>query len=212
MNDSSEFSEGLIRRAREGDQQAIAELFRPHESRLTRMVRMRLNRSIQRRVDPADIVQEAFIEASKRLGDYTTSPDMPFYLWLRHITGQKLVDAHRRHLGTQKRDAAIEISLYRGSIPMANSASLAIQLLGGLTSPSRAAVRAETQMRVQQALNGLSDVDREILAMRHFEQLTNAEVADVLSIDKSTASTRYLRALKRMKDSLSKIPGFLEDR
>ena len=211
MNDSSDISEDLLRRAAEGDEQAIAKLFRPHESRLTRMVRMRLNRNIQRRIDPADIVQEAFIEASKRLGDYAKSPEMPFYLWLRHITGQKLIDAHRRHLGAQKRDAGMEISLYRGGMPMATSASLAIQLLGGLTSPSRAAMRAETQMRVQESLNGLSDVDREVLALRHFEQLSNSEVAEVLGIDKSTASTRYLRALKRMKDSLSEIPGFLED-
>jgi RNA polymerase sigma-70 factor (ECF subfamily) len=151
------------------------------------------------------------LSRSKRIGDYAKNPEMPFYLWLRHITGQKLIDVHRRHLGAQKRDAAMEISLYRGSMPMATSASLAVQLLGGLTSPSRAAVRAEMQVRVQEALNGLSDDDREVLALRHFEQLTNAEVAEVLGIEKSTASTRYLRALKRMKDALAGVPGFLEE-
>ncbi|WP_145386175.1 sigma-70 family RNA polymerase sigma factor [Stieleria neptunia] len=210
MTDPSEISDDLLRRAAEGDDSALADLLSPHETRLRRMVKMRLNRNIQRRVDPADIVQEAFIEASKRIADYAKSPEMPFYLWLRHITGQKLIDAHRRHLGAQKRDAGMEISLYRGSMPMATSASLAIQLLGGMTSPSRAAVRAETQLRVQEALNSLSDVDREVLALRHFEQLTNSEVAEVLEIDKSTASTRYLRALKRMKETLSEIPGFME--
>src|SRR5262249_18354154 len=133
--------------------------------------------------------------------------EMPFFLWLRLLTGQRLLDEHRKHLGAASRDAAREISLYRGSLPETSSATLAAHLLGRLSSPSQAAIRAERKIRLQEALNRLEPIDREILALRHFEELSNGETADVLGLDKSAASKRYARALVRIKNVLVSLAG-----
>jgi RNA polymerase sigma-70 factor (ECF subfamily) len=198
----------LLQRAAAGDQQAVNELFMCYRDRLRTMVRLRLNRRLQGRVDPSDVLQEAYLEICKHFPDYARAPAMPFYLWLRHITGQKLITIHRQHLGAQMRDADREVSLYRGALPQTSSASLAAQLLGRFTSVSQAALRAELQVQVQEALNRMEPLDREVLALRHFEMLTNAETAAVLGIKKSAASNRYVRALERLKDILSGLPEF----
>jgi len=192
----------LLQRAAKGDQQALNELFDRHRSRLKKMVRLRLNRRLQGRVDDSDILQDACLEAARRLPDYLADPQAPFFLWLRRITGDKLLEVHRNHLGTQKRDAELEVSLHRGPLPAANSVSLAAHLLGRLTSPSQAAVKAETRLQLQEALNSLDPLDREILALRHFEQLTNAETAAELGLETSAASKRYIRALARLQKVL----------
>jgi RNA polymerase sigma-70 factor, ECF subfamily len=121
-----------------------------------------------------------------------------------------MVDAHRRHLGAKMRDAGQEICLHRGPMPAASSASLAAQLMGRPTSPSQAAVRTEMRLRVQEVLGSMDALDREILALRHFERLTNAEVAETLGMNESTTSSRYLRALRRLRDELSQFPGLLD--
>ena len=211
MNTQEGHSDELLRRAAAGDQQAVNELFTLYRDRLRAMVRLRLNRRLQGRVDPSDVLQEAYLEVCKGLADYLRSPALPFFLWLRHIAGQKLIAAHRQHLGAQMRDAGREVSLYRGALPEASSASLAAQLLGRFTSVSRAAERAELQIRVQEALNGMDPLDREVLALRHFEMLSNAETAQVLGIRKSAASNRYIRALKRLKEILNGMPGFFDN-
>jgi RNA polymerase sigma-70 factor (ECF subfamily) len=211
MTEAIDVSRELLRRAVDGDQAALADLLSPYRSRLKRMVRIRLNPRLQGRVDDSDVVQDALLEASQRLGEYLKGSRLPFFLWLRHITGRKLIDVHRRHLGRQKRDPCLEVSLHRGAWPLASCTSLAEQLLGRLTSPSQAAIKAEMRQRVQDALNSLEPLDREVLAMRHFEQLSNVETATTLGIGKSAASSRYLRALKRLKDILESIPGLLED-
>jgi RNA polymerase sigma-70 factor (ECF subfamily) len=128
------------------------------------------------------------------------------------ITGRKLQALHRHHLGSKGRDAGREVSLYRGALPQASSVSLAAHLLGRLTTPSVAAVRAELQVRIQEALNSMEDLDREILSLRHFEQLSNSETAAVLGISEQAASNRFVRALKRLKSILSSVPGFDEGR
>ena len=197
----------LLARAAAGDEEALTELFSRYRKRLKQMVRLRLNRRLQGRIDDSDVLQEAFLEAARRLPEYLADRPLPFFLWLRHLTGEKLIDAHRRHLGARMRDAAQEVSLHRGPMPAASSASLAAQLLGRLTSPSQAAAKAETRLRVQEALNRMEPLDREVLALRHFEQLSNAEVAETLGLNESTASSRYLRALKRLKDELCDLPG-----
>jgi RNA polymerase sigma-70 factor, ECF subfamily len=197
----------LLVQAAAGDETALTQLFSRYRMRLKQMVRLRLNRRLQGRIDDSDILQEAYLEAAKRLPDYLEQKPLPFFLWLRHITGEKMIEAHRRHLGAKMRDASQEISLHRGPMPAASSLSLAAQLLGRLTSPSQAAIKAETRLRVQEVLNGMDPLDREILALRHFEQLTNVEVAETLGMNESTASSRYLRALKRLKDELSRLPG-----
>jgi RNA polymerase sigma-70 factor (ECF subfamily) len=169
-----------------------------------------MDRRLQGRLDASDIIQEAFLEATSRFDEYRRDQRMPFYLWLRFITGQKLIVAHRRHLGAKVRDARREVAIHAGPLPGATSQSLAAQLLGRLTSPSHAAVRAELRGRLQEALDSMDDTDREVLALRHFEQLTCAESAEVLGIEEAAASSRYYRALKRLKEVLSAFPGFFE--
>ncbi|HUE69933.1 MAG TPA: sigma-70 family RNA polymerase sigma factor [Pirellulaceae bacterium] len=195
-----------VERIAAGDQAALAGVFQQYRSRLRRMVQLRLDRRLQGRVDPSDVLQEAFLDISRRAVEYAQRADMPFFLWLRMMTGQKLLEVHRRHLGTQSRDAGREISLCQ-SYPEVNSHLLASQLLGHFTSASHAAMRAEQQVRLEEILNNMEPIDREILTLRHFEELSNSEVAQVLEISKSAASNRYIRALMRLKDHLSDQSG-----
>lgn len=205
-DDRSE-TEELIRQAADGSEQAAADLFTRYRERLKQMVRLRLDRRLQGRVDPSDVIQETYLEVTRRIVDYAQAPNLPAYLWLRALVGQKLVDLARHHLGTKMRDAGQEVSLYRGPMPQASSLSLAAQLLGRITSPSLAAIRAETQIRIQEALNSMDPIDREVLTLRHFEMLSNSETAQVLGLSKAAASNRYVRALKRLKTILESIPG-----
>lgn len=202
--------EDLLDRVRLDETDAIGEVFTRCRPRLRQMVRLRLDRRLQGRVDPSDVLQEAYIDVSRRAAEYAAKPEMPFFLWMRMITGQKLLEFHRRHLETKARNAAQEVSLYGGALPDANSMSLASRLLGRLTSVSGAAIRAEMQVQLQEVLNSMDPIDREILALRHFEELTNGEVATVLDLSKAAASNRYVRALKRLKDELAKVPGFFD--
>ena len=201
----------LIERALTGDESALAALFDGYRSQLRRMIRLRLDRRLSGRVDSSDVLQEAYLDVRKRLDEYAREPTaMPFHLWLRLVAGQRLTDVHRFHLGAQMRDAGQEVSLHRGPFPQASSVSLAAQLLGKMTSASHAAIRAEHKLIVQEALNGMDPIDREVLALRHFEHLSNDETALVLGLTKSAASNRYIRALKRLKEILSSIPGLRE--
>jgi RNA polymerase sigma-70 factor, ECF subfamily len=200
----------LLQRAASGDEAALRELFSRHRDRLKRMVHLRLNRRLHGRVDDSDVLQEACLDAARRLPEYAANPGLPFYLWLRHLTGLKLAEVHRRHLGTQLRDAYREVTLHRGGLPEADSASLAAQLLGTFTSPSEAVIKAETRLHVQEALNGMDPIDREVLALKHFEQLSTSEIASVLGLSKAGAGSRYLRAIKRLREILEQIPGFRE--
>jgi RNA polymerase sigma-70 factor (ECF subfamily) len=208
MTDDSSEVAGLFQRAAAGDQCARRELFSRYVPRLRRMVHLRLSRRLQGRVDDSDVLQEACLDVSRRLADYAADPKVPFYLWLRHLTALKLAEVHRRHLGTQLRDAEREVTLHRGALPEADSASLAAQLLGSLTSPSEAAVKSEQRLMVQEALNLMDPVDREVLALKHFEQLSTSEIAEVLGLSKAGAGSRYLRAIKRLREILSRMPGF----
>jgi RNA polymerase sigma-70 factor (ECF subfamily) len=199
----------LLLRAAEDDTAAVGQLFDMHRERLRRMIRLRLDHRLQGRLDPSDVLQEAFLEFARALPAYAKSPDAPFYVWLRCITGRKLHALHRRHLGTHKRGAGREISIHGSGMPEASSASLADQLVGKLTTPSRAFIRAEARARIQQALSEMEELDREALALRHFEQLSNKEAALVLDITEAAASVRYMRALRRLKDQLKSLPGVL---
>jgi len=210
MADESGELQDQLRRLAAGDQQALAELFARYRDRLRRMVKLRLDRRLQGRVDASDVLQDAYLDVAQRAAEYAASPTMPVFLWLRFLTGQRLLMVHRRHLGAKMRDAGQEVSLYRGALPQASSVSLAAQLLGRMTSPSLAAVRAEMQLKLQEALNGMDPIDREVLTLRHFEELSNAETAAVLGLQKAAASNRYIRALKRLKDVLSSMPGFFD--
>jgi RNA polymerase sigma-70 factor, ECF subfamily len=199
----------LLLLAAAGDQPALSELFSRYRDRLKRMVHLRLSRRLQGRVDDSDVLQESYLDIARRLPEYVRDPKLPFFLWLRHMTGLKLIEFHRRHLGTQARDAEREISLHRGGLPEADSISLAAQLLGQISTPSQAAIKAEQRLAVQQALTGMDEIDREVLALKHFEQLSMSEIAEVLGMSKAGAGSRYLRAIKRLREILSQL-GFDE--
>src|SRR6266480_2606610 len=153
MSADTQTDEELLDAARNGDEAALAGLVERHRDRLERMVRLRLDRRLQGRVDPADVVQEAYLALRGKFPRYCADPPLPFFLWLRLEVGQKLVDLHRFHLGTQMRDAGQEVSLHTGALPPVTSLSLAEQLLGKLTTASHAAMRVELKLRVQEALN-----------------------------------------------------------
>lgn len=191
---------------RRADARALADAFARHRPRLWRMVQFRIDRRMAGRADPDDVLQESYLAAAKRLehyaGDGFTSP----FLWLRMVVQQTLVDVHRRHLGAAMRDAAREVPV-AGRYPQATSASLAIQLVGDRTSPSQAAARGEMLDTVQSAIAAMNPVDQEILALRHFEELTNLEVARTLRIEPKAASIRYVRALRKLKQILAELSG-----
>jgi RNA polymerase sigma-70 factor (ECF subfamily) len=198
----------LLAKVRAGDQQALAVLFACHRERLRRMVQLRLDHRLAGRVSPSDVLQEAYIDAVRRIDHYFQKPDQSFFGWLRLIVGQRLADVHREHLA-RKRDAGQEVPIHRGG-PGADSSCLAACLLGSGTSPSHAAARTESFARLEEALDRMDPLDREVLTLRHFEELGNAEAAEILGIQPAAASKRYVRALARLKQILEALPGFGE--
>jgi RNA polymerase sigma-70 factor (ECF subfamily) len=200
----------LLERAGAGDRSALGALLEGQRSCLERLLALRIDGRLRGRVDPADIIQDAFLEASRRLEDYALERAMPFRLWLRFITMQRLQAIYREHLGSQKRDARREISIDDAIYPEASSEALAAQLLGKLSTPSQSAMRSELLARLREALESMDADDREVIALRHFEQLGNTDAARVLGIDGSAASKRYVRAIRRLRDLLARIPGMAE--
>jgi RNA polymerase sigma-70 factor (ECF subfamily) len=190
------------------DQAALEKALAEHRARLRRMVALRMDRRLQGRVDPSDVIQEAYLDAARRLPEYVREAEpMPLFLWLRFLAAQALQVVHRKHLGVQARDAGREISIHGGRMPQATSAALAAQLLGHDTRASEAAIRAERKLRLEQALNQMDPLDREVLALRHFEQLSNSECARVLGLKETTATKRYIRGLRKLKELLGSLPG-----
>lgn len=167
------------------------------------MIAVRLDQRLRNRIDPSDVIQEAYLEASTRLTSYLQSPAMPFFLWLRFLTGQKLITLHRHHLGVRMRAVDQEVTFRPGAFPEASSAAMAAHFLDHGTRPSEAAIRAERKEQVRKALEEMAPLDREVLAMRHFEQLSRAEIATVLGVSEAAAGKRYLRALEKLKLALN---------
>lgn len=197
-------------RLKGGGEQAVAELFSKYRDRLERMVSFRLDRRLYGRLDADDVLQEAYLEIARRIGDYLKDPYASFFVWARQITWQTLLMAHRRHLGVQKRDAGLEVALHRRGAGDATSMSLAAHLVAHLTSPSQAVMREERYAQLRQALQKMDEIDREVLALRHFEHLGNNEVAEVLGIQPKAASNRYIRALKRLQEIVTAMPEILD--
>ncbi len=210
MTETDENSDELLVRLRSGDMTALGELFSLNRERLWRMVNFRLDQRLRGRVDADDVLQDAYLDAAQRIDHYLNNASMSFFVWLRQIVLQTMIDLHRQHLGAQMRNAAREVSLHGAAYPQATSISLAAHLLGNLTSPSGAAMREEVSIQLEKALDSMSEIDREILALRHFEELTNSEVAEVLNIQQKAASIRYVRAIARLKDILEQVPGFFD--
>jgi len=203
VNQDSE-TECLVDQLRkEPDQQALATLFSQHRGRLQRLIDFRIDRRLTGRVDSSDVMQQVYVEAQSRLPHFASNPALSFYGWLRHITLQTLIDIHRRHLGTKKRDAKQEVSIYAPLNTQVAAQSLAEQLADSLTSPSQAAVRRESVDRLRDVIEGMEEIDREVLVLRHFEEMGNNDVAQVLGIGEAAASNRYVRALKRLRDMLA---------
>lgn len=193
---------------RQGDPDGLARLFSLHRDRLWRMVHFRLDPRLQGRVDADDVLQEAYLAAAKRLDHIFDESPSSAFIWLRLVVNQTLIDIHRRHLGTRMRDAGREISLEAGRYTLAASSSVALQLAGSLTSPSGALLREESCRQLEEALLEMDPVDREVLVLRHFEELSNSEVAEVLGLRQKAASIRYVRALARLKKVLTRLDAF----
>jgi RNA polymerase sigma-70 factor (ECF subfamily) len=207
---SEEQADDLVIRAdAAGDAQAWGAALLEHQDRLQRMAAFRLDPRLRGRIDASDIVQEAFLQASSHRQDYLRTPSLPLFLWLRGIVGNKLLELHRHHLGTRMRDAGREIDPRARCSPDATSQALAAELSGHATGPRTAAARAEVKAQLQSALASMEAIDREVLALRHFEQLSNDEAAQVLGIQERAAAKRYVRALKRLKELLAEMPGGL---
>jgi RNA polymerase sigma-70 factor, ECF subfamily len=183
-----------------GDAAALAEVMQVHRERLLRGVRLYSDARLARRVGADDVLQEVFLAAQSRLPHYAADGFTHPYTWLRTVMQQTLIDLHRRHLGTQMRDAAREVAHVRGL--SATTRVLADGLSATITSPSGVTMRAETSDLLIAALDGLAEADREVIALRHFEDLGNREIADVLGIEEKAASIRYVRAIRRLKQAL----------
>jgi RNA polymerase sigma-70 factor, ECF subfamily len=207
MGESSRDVGRLVERLQAGDGQALAVLFDCYRDRLRRMVELRMDPRLRARIDTSDVLQDAYLDVAHDLSAYAADPKLQPLLWLRLHVGRRLTTLHRKHLGTRMRDAGMEVSLYHEALPQASSAALASMLLGRYTSPTQAAQRAERLLRVQEALNSLDPIDREVLALRHFEQLDRAKTAQVLGITPEAGAKRYFRALKRLKETLETMPG-----
>jgi RNA polymerase sigma-70 factor (ECF subfamily) len=196
-----------LTRAAAGDTDSWRALLQRHHDRLHRMVAVRLDQRLQGRVSPSDVLQEAYLDAATQLAAYLRNPEVPFFLWLRSLTATRLAKAHRFHLGAQARDAARDVSFDRCGAPQASSVTLAAQLMGHEPRPSEVAMQAELKRRLEEVIESLSADDREILALRHFEQLSTAEAAQVLGISDAATGKRYVRALMRLKQLLTQLPG-----
>lgn len=188
-------------------QATLATLYSRHRDRLRRMVEFRLDARLRGRVSTSDILQESYIDALKRLHHFQADPAVPFFIWLRAVTIQRLIQVHRQHLGAGVRDANREVSAQAKVSPKASAAMMA-EFIADVTSPSQAVQRVEVISQLRSSLDGLDAIDREVLALRHFEDLTNQEVASILGIQPAAASKRYVRALERLKEALERIPGF----
>jgi|GEM_PF-327127 len=201
----------LANRVVRGDREALAELFSLFRPRLWRMVNFRLHPRLHGRVDPDDVLQDAWLMAVDRMSYFMRDASHSAFIWFRLIVNQALVEVHRHHLGAEKRNAARDVPVFGGWASGSTSSSMAFHLSGNITSPSSALNRAEMAQQLDTILQGMNEVDREVLALRHFEELSNSETARVLNMSEQAASGRYIRALGRLKQILEIVPGFLNE-
>lgn len=205
----------LEERVRAGDRVALAELMAEQQAALRRFVQFRLDPRLRGRLSASDVLQEIYLSAQQRLDHFREQVDMPFRVWVRLLANQRLVDAHRKHLSAKARDAGVERSLDQpfpgGSLgTSASSVNLAARIVDDQTSPSQVALRRELLEQLIEAIGAMDPLDREVLALRHFDELTNDEVARMLDIPKGTASKRYVRALGRLRGMMERVPGLID--
>lgn len=197
----------LLHNAGHGDAAAVNALLDRHREALRNMVRSRMDRKLERRVDASDIVQDVLIEASTRMQDYLKDPKIPFGLWLRQIAQDRIIDVHRRHRVAARRSMDREQPMHAPGLGDRSSLELAAQLRDPELTPAAATLRKELQQRFLEALDRMDEEDREILLMRHFEQLTNTEAAELLGLTPPAAGMRHLRALRRLREILGETPS-----
>jgi RNA polymerase sigma-70 factor (ECF subfamily) len=195
-------TDALLISARKGDRNAVNSLLEKHRAGLRKMVELRLDRAISKRVDASDVVQDVLIEANERLQGYLGDPKLPFSLWLRHLAKDRLIDLHRRHRGSQKRSVDRELPMSVPGFSDRSSLDLAAQILDPELTPAARTVQHEMEERFLAALEELDEDDKEIILMRHFEQLGNAEAADMLWLSTAAAGMRHLRALRKLRTIL----------
>lgn len=206
MTDAApEIADDLLSRMRGGSEDALAEVFSHYRERLRRIVRFRLDHRIARRVSDSDVLQDAYIAAAKRLDHFSAQSEMPPFLWLRMLVGQQLVDLHRQHLQAEMRDVRKEVSIDRNAPSPHTSMAIAAQLVGRMTGVSEIIARAERIERLEVAINQMDVIDREVIALRHFEELSNVETANVLGIEQAASSKRYIRAMSRLGELMAEF-------
>lgn len=206
-DDRSDSDLEALQQAGEGRDAVLGELLERHRRRLLRMVHLRMHRGMKARAGASDVLQDAYVEAAERVEEYLKDPKLPFFLWLRIITAQRLIRLQRRHLGAKKRDVRRQVPIHGGAMPGATSIALVNDLIARGTTPTQAIARDELKAYLATAIDGMKPEDREILVLRHFEELSNVEAAAELGIEPPAASKRYVRALRRLHEILSAIPG-----
>jgi len=189
-------TQNWLDRLRGGEMSVLAEVFGYYRPKLRQMVNLRIGSQLAARIDPSDVLQETYLEATRKIQAYAQDPQVSLFVWLRGLTWDRLSSLQREHLGTQRRAAQRELQLSEHS-----SVMLAKRLLGGIT-PSGALVNIELRNRVRGALDRLPSQDREVILMRHFEGMSNSEVAETLGLSHSAATMRHGRALARLRDAL----------
>ncbi len=199
---SDDNTDALLAAARQGDASAIGQLLERHRAPIRRLVQMRLDRRVQQRVDVSDVVQEVMIEANGRLDRYLNDPSMAFHLWLRQIAWDHIIDTYRRHRVSAKRNMDREQSLVASAGADQSTMELVVQLCDPALTPAAAATQREIAEQVESAVERLGDQDREIIVMRHYEHLSNQEIAEALGLNPPAASMRYLRAIRRLREVL----------
>jgi RNA polymerase sigma-70 factor (ECF subfamily) len=206
VTENSSETNRLLRGAAEGHRDRWEALVQKHHARLRRMVSLRLDRRLRGWINPSEVIRQAAATGSSRCVEYLQNPSEPFFVWLRRLTGQTLQLLQRHRLGEALENSR-ELSLQPGSIPAASSMALAVHLLGQTPALHEAELRARRLRFLEEALNGMAAPEREMLALRHFEQLNNAETAADLGLTEAEASKLYIRALKRLKEILQGMPG-----
>ena len=208
---SNDKTNRLLDDARGGGPAAVDRLLGEFREPLRKVIGLRIDPALNRRVDASDIVQDVLLEANQRLVEYLKSPVMPFHLWLRHLAKDRIIDTHRRHRQAQRRSIDREQPLQRPAWADASSVQLVAQLVDGERTPASAAIQQELQSRLNDAVAQMNDDDREIILMRHHEQLSNQDVAASLNLTEAAASMRYLRALRKLRAVLVPSPDGTND-
>lgn len=201
MSNSSSHEETLLARAADGDRAALAQLLGGYRERLRKLVTTRLHPQLTARVDPSDVVQDTLLVAAGQWAGYARDQRMPFYAWLRRLTLQRLVDVERRHLQAQRRSVRREQPLRGWNASTLHE--LGRQLWAAAPGPASAAAVAERAAALHQALATLDDTQRDVLWLHYVEDLSLAEVANVLALTPDAARMRHFRALKQLRAALA---------